>query len=179
MIACEWRRRQFAAAAALTPDVTSLNANRFDFLLQHLPALHTLASLTYGRDGWVRTNESESQSLMPYRLATPLCGWALIFRLKYPRPFYPMSCQQNGGTTEGGERPGSNRQPACAVGICYLRYLAIVGSRFRPPCSRPGGRADVGFLYLYSATNSARGAVAVSAGLEPAARGLTVRCSTN
>ena len=81
MISCEWMRRQFAAAAAFTPGVTSLNANRFDFPLQHLPSLHTLASLTSGRDGWIRTNASGSQSPQPYRLATPQCkfmmGWKM------------------------------------------------------------------------------------------------------
>lgn len=131
MISCKWMRRQFTAAAALTPGVTLLNANRVDFPLQHLPSPHTLASLTCGRDGWVRTNESGSQSPMPYRLATPLYRWALICRLKYPRPFYPISCQQNGRSPEGGERPGSNLQPTCTAGIEYLRYLAIVGSRTR------------------------------------------------
>lgn len=57
MLLCEWMRRQFAAVAALTPGVASLNANRLDSPLQHLSSLHTLAALTGGGDGWDRTNE--------------------------------------------------------------------------------------------------------------------------
>ena len=34
-------------------------------------AVHS--NLLYGRDDWTRTSECESQSLMPYHLATPLC----------------------------------------------------------------------------------------------------------
>lgn len=69
MVSCEWMRRRFAAAAALTPGVTSLNANRFDFPLQHLSSLHTLAALTCGGIGRARTCDPLINSQMLYRLS--------------------------------------------------------------------------------------------------------------
>ena len=98
----------------------------------------------------------------------PCIGTGIDFPAQIPKAFLPdkLSAKR--------EYPGRKREAGIepATGLYsrykYLRYLAIVGSRFCTPCLRPGEQADVGLLYLYSATNSVRGAVAVSAGLEPA-----------
>ena len=53
-------------------------------------------------------------------------------------------------------------------GSCHLSY----GCK-SPPCLRHGGRSGGGFLYLYSATNSARGAFVEAAGTRTPHGGFT------
>lgn len=121
-------------------------------------AITTLPHLHEGGAGLSRLSPLRVVCLRLAPIGTRFCFLLVL----YPRKPVQLVLRMSTGSGADG-RIRTCDLPSGKGARSALSYICK-----SPPCLCPGGRADRGLLYLYSATNSTRGALAVSAGVEPA-----------